>query len=590
MRVIATAGHVDHGKSTLVTALTGTDPDRWPEEHARGLTLDLGFAWTRLGSGLELAFVDVPGHEKFIANMPAGVGPTPAVMFVVAADEGWRRQSQEHLDAIAALGIDRGLLVVTRSDLADPSYALDQARAHLTGSPLASCPAVAVSARTGQGLDDLRLALDDLCHRLDAPDPAADPRLWIDRAFTIRGAGTVVTGTLSSGALRVGDTADAAGHRVMIRGLRCLGEPRDTVSAPARVALNLRGVVVGEVGRGHALTRGWHHTSVVDALVNPEVELPEHAMAHVGTAAHQVRIRPLASGVVRLAWPSDLPLRAGDRLVLRDPGQQRVLCGAVVADADPPTLTRRGDAARWGGQLAVRQPVADASWELNRRGHTTVAHLRSLGADPATLPADAMRHRDLAISADQWQRWLVALTTAVTEFSHQNQLQARMPIPAAARALGLPDQRVLVRLAQAAGLAVEGGHVSLPGATVSLGDAEPGLAALEVRLRQTPFAAPERDELAAAGLGTAQVATAVRLGRLIDLGDQIVLLPSAPALAMRELANLPQPFTLSQARQCLHTTRRVAVPLLEQLDHRGWTRRLDGTLREVVRPSDPPQD
>ena len=162
MRVVATAGHVDHGKSTLVRALTGTDPDRWREEHERGLTIDLGYAWTTLPTGEEIAFVDVPGHERFIGNMLAGVGPVPAVMLVVAADEGWRRQSQEHLDAIAALGVRHGLLVVTRSDLADPASAVAEAREHLAGTPMAGCRAVSVSGRTGAGLDELRGALADL--------------------------------------------------------------------------------------------------------------------------------------------------------------------------------------------------------------------------------------------------------------------------------------------------------------------------------------------------------------------------------------------------------------------------------------------
>ena len=160
MRVVATAGHVDHGKSTLVRALTGTDPDRWAEEHARGLTIDLGFAHLRLPSGETVAFVDVPGHQRFIANMLAGLGPAPAVLFVVAADEGWQAQSTDHLAAIDALGLQHGLLVVTRSDLADPTAALVQAREHLRGSSLAGCASVTVSGVTGEGLPELRAALD----------------------------------------------------------------------------------------------------------------------------------------------------------------------------------------------------------------------------------------------------------------------------------------------------------------------------------------------------------------------------------------------------------------------------------------------
>ncbi|MDA8439214.1 MAG: selenocysteine-specific translation elongation factor [Propionibacterium sp.] len=585
MRVVATAGHVDHGKSTLIRALTGTDPDRWHEEHERGLTIDLGYAWMPLPSGDDVAFVDVPGHERFIANMLAGVGPVPAVMLVVAADEGWRRQSQEHLDAIVALGVRHGLLVVTRSDLADPASALAGAREHLDGTPLGGCEAVCVSGRTGDGLDDLRAALGRLCDDLPAPDPAADMRLWVDRVFTIRGAGTVVTGTLAAGTVSVGDSVEVAGRRVVVRGVHSLDRPREAMSAVARVALNLRGVGVDEVSRGDAVVAPgrWRPTSRVDVRLDPLPDnLPERAMGHVGTAAHEVRIRPFDHRHARITWPRALPLRAGDRIVLRDPGRQVVLCGAVVVDADPPDLLRRGDAARWAADLATRRPALDAGREVERRGWMGSDHLLSLGADPADLPPTVHRHGNLLVSPTRWDTWCAALSEAVDSFASANPLQARMPMGAAATAAGVPDTALVIPLAQSAGLILRDGHVARPGVEASLGPAEAGLAALEARLADHPFAAPERDDLAALGLGPREIAAAVRLGRLVDLGDQVVLGPSAPALAMRKLAGLDQPFTLSEARRRLETTRRVAVPLLELLDRRGWTRRVDASTREVV--------
>ncbi|MGC1209866.1 MAG: GTP-binding protein, partial [Micromonospora sp.] len=244
MWVVATAGHVDHGKSTLVRALTGMEPDRWAEERRRGMTIDLGFAWTTLPSGGTIAFVDVPGHERFVPNMLAGVGPVPAALIVVAADEGWMPQSAEHLAALDALGVSYGLLAVTRADLADPGPALALAREEIAGTSLGEVDAVAVSGATGAGLPDLRAALDRLVARL--PDPLADApvRLWVDRSFTIRGSGTVVTGTLGGGRLRVGDQLElaATGEPVRVRGLHSLGTTRDRVDAVARVAVNLRGV------------------------------------------------------------------------------------------------------------------------------------------------------------------------------------------------------------------------------------------------------------------------------------------------------------------------------------------------------------
>ncbi|MFY9806382.1 MAG: selenocysteine-specific translation elongation factor, partial [Pseudonocardiaceae bacterium] len=268
MHVVATAGHVDHGKSTLVRALTGMEPDRWAEERRRGMTIDLGFAWTTLPTGATVAFVDVPGHERFVPNMLAGVGPVPAVLFVVAADEGWMPQSAEHLDALHALNVRRGLLVVTRSDLMDPELAREEALEHLAGSTLGRMPAVCVSGTTGAGLDELRSALSTLVAGLPAPDVEADVRLWVDRAFTIRGAGTVVTGTLASGTLHTGDELELApGKRlVRVRGLQSLGESVESARAVARVAVNLRGVPRETVHRGTALLtpKTWLTTRTID--------------------------------------------------------------------------------------------------------------------------------------------------------------------------------------------------------------------------------------------------------------------------------------------------------------------------------------
>jgi signal recognition particle receptor subunit beta len=204
MHVVATAGHVDHGKSTLVRALTGMEPDRWAEERRRGLTIDLGFAWLTLPGGERLSFVDVPGHERFVPNMLAGVGPVPAVLFVVAADGGWMPQSAEHLAAIDALGISRGVLAVSRADLADPGPATRRAIGEIGRTSLGRLPSVAVSAVTGQGLPELRSALAELAAGLPAPDPAAPVRLWVDRVFSMTGSGTVVTGTLPAGTVRAG--------------------------------------------------------------------------------------------------------------------------------------------------------------------------------------------------------------------------------------------------------------------------------------------------------------------------------------------------------------------------------------------------
>ncbi|MBY8852159.1 50S ribosome-binding GTPase, partial [Saccharothrix sp. MB29] len=295
MRVIATAGHVDHGKSTLIRLLTGMEPDRWAEERRRGLTIDLGFAWATLPGG-PVAFVDVPGHERFTTNMLAGVGPVPAAMLVVAADEGWMPQSAEHLAALDGLGVRHGLLVVTRADLADPGPALVEARGHLAGTSLHGVRSVAVSGRTGEGLDGLRAALDEVARALPEPDPAADVRLWVDRSFTVRGAGTVVTGTLGAGTVSVGDELELGGRRVPVRGLQSLGEPVERVGGVARVAVNLRGVERDQVGRGDALlTPGaWPAVRELDVRLSAP-EVPARLVLHVGSAAVPAHVRPLGA-------------------------------------------------------------------------------------------------------------------------------------------------------------------------------------------------------------------------------------------------------------------------------------------------------
>ena len=284
MHVIATAGHVDHGKSALVRALTGMEPDRWAEERRRGLTIDLGFAWMTLPGGDRVAFVDVPGHERFVPNMLAGVGPAPAVLFVVAADGGWMPQSAEHLAAIDAVGIRHGLLAVTRCDLADPGPATRQALDVVSRTSLGTVEAVAVSAVTGAGLPELRDALARLVAALPAPDPAAPVRLWVDRSFSIRGSGTVVTGTLPAGTITVGQELllTPSLRPARIRGLESLNEPVASVTGVARVAVNLRGIPADFPARGMALVEAgrWTLTKLVDVRLSlpPEMTVPRQCL------------------------------------------------------------------------------------------------------------------------------------------------------------------------------------------------------------------------------------------------------------------------------------------------------------------------
>ncbi|HET6211527.1 MAG TPA: selenocysteine-specific translation elongation factor, partial [Micromonosporaceae bacterium] len=367
MYVVATAGHVDHGKSTLLRALTGMEPDRWAQERERGMTIDLGYVWATLPSGAPLAFVDVPGHERFVPNMLAGVGPVPAVLFVVAADEGWMPQSAEHLAALDALGVRHGLLVVTRADLGDAALAAAEAREYLRGTSLADIEAVCVSAVTGAGLGDLWAALDRLVAALPAPDPAAPLRLWVDRVFVIRGSGTVVTGTLGAGTIRVGDELQVGADRVRVRGLQALQRRCEEVSPVARVAVNLRGAPRAGLRRGSALLTPdrWQLTDVLDAWLDlppgEDAVPPAASTLHIGSARVPARMRLLGPPdgsrlAVRLSLGSPLPLHIGDRALLRDASQTRgtrVLGRVTALDVRPPALRRRGASAGRGRELSA---------------------------------------------------------------------------------------------------------------------------------------------------------------------------------------------------------------------------------------------
>jgi selenocysteine-specific elongation factor len=585
VHVVATAGHVDHGKSTLVRALTGMEPDRWAEERRRGMTIDLGFAWTTLPSGAQLSFVDVPGHQRFIANMLAGIGPAPAVLFVVAADEGWCRQSEEHLAALDALDVQHGLLAVTRSDLADPTPALAEARARIATSSLGAIDWVTVSGRTGQGMAQLREALDRLVAALPTAERSARVRLWIDRSFTVRGTGTVVTGTLAAGSIGCGDELELRGTSVIVRGLQVMNSERDRVDAVARVALNLRGLPRADIGRGDVLLtpRSWHLTSAIDVRVDTTTTLPAELVIHVGTAAVPVRVRPLGESLFRLTFADALPLRAGDRAVLRDPGRQTVAAGVLVLDADPPPLIRRGAARARAADLRTATGRPDARTEIGRRGAARRDHLDRLG-----VPLDDLDgiHQvgDWLVAGPTWDGWVTRAPQLVDDWAERNPLDPGVPIPVLGQGLGLPPDAPLVSaVIDAARLRSVDGRVSRPGMTADLDRGAAGVRTLVERLRAEPFAAPERSELDALGLGPRELAAAHKAGVLLRISTDIVLLPDVAEQALTLLRGLPQPFTTSAARQALGTTRRVVIPLLEHLDEQGSTEWVDGGARRIRR-------
>lgn len=584
MHVVATAGHVDHGKSTLVRLLTGMEPDRWAEERRRGMTIDLGFAWTTLPTGETVAFVDVPGHERFVGNMLAGIGPVPAALLVVAADQGWQAQSAEHLDALDALGVRHGLLAVTRCDLADPSEAEAEALAHLGRTSLGALPTVRVSGRTGEGLDDLLLALALVIEDLPPPTTDGDVRLWVDRAFTIRGAGTVVTGTLPAGTVRVGDELALAGGgpRVVVRGIQSLGRAADSVAAVARVALNLRGVGLADIGRGDALVtpRRWLDTDQVDVRLRGDqaADLPGEVILHVGSAAVAATVRPLGSDTARLRLQRSLPLRIGDAAALRDPGRRRIAAGVRVLDVRPPSLRRRGAAVARAAVLAALGGTPDGADEVRRRGIVPVAELRAMGAQPPTAPLVG----DWLVDPDLLVELTARARRTVGEYAAAHPLDVGMPLELLRRELRLPDVRLVPSVVTAPYRVREGRVVAETTGPGLPPEVQAAVAELRADLTREPYAAPGAERLAALGLRSRELGAVARAGSLLKVTDGIYLLPGADATAAAVLAGLEQPFTLSAARQALGTSRRVAVPLLELLARQGRTRRLPDDTHEVL--------
>lgn len=567
MTVISTAGHVDHGKSTLVRALTGTDPDRWAEEKERGLTIDLGFASATLPSGAEVSFVDVPGHERFIRNMLAGVGAVDACLFVVAATEGWKPQSEEHLRILELLGVQRGLVALTKVGVADQDLrelARLDVEEHVEGTFLEGAPIIEVDALDGVGVDTLLDALDQLVATIDEGTDGTRPRLWIDRVFAAKGAGTVVTGTLLGGPLAVDDelTAQPADLRVRVRGLQSHHRDLTSVQPGNRVAVNLGGVSHDQLTRGDVLVLAhqWHHTTTVDAELHVLADL-DHAvsrrgahMAYIGSGEHPVRVRilgpnsiaPGTAGLVRLHLRSPLPVMLGDRFVLRESGRGETIGGGTVLDPEP--ITRASQA----------QPDDTIDRFVTERGWIDADHLRRLtGTDrPPTLGS-----------------WVVA--DAALEETTTN-LRARIDN---AGALGLDlaalDERERAVLETLDGVTVDGGHVKPADAVDTLAD-HPFLAVAAAGGFSPP--APE-------GVDRGEIRELVRRGLLVE-EDGIFFAAATMDEAARVLAAMlaeqPEGVTVAEIRERFGTSRKYALPILARMDGTGVTRR-----RENVRIAGP---
>ena len=572
MRVVATAGHVDHGKSTLVLALTGTDPDRFPEEKTRGLTIDLGFAFTTLPSGAEIGFVDVPGHTRFIKNMLAGVGAVDIATLVVAANEGWKPQSEEHLRILDLLDIRHGIVVVTKSEMVD-TETLEivqlEVQERVEGTSFAQTEIVTCDAKAGKGLDTVRGALDRALAAAPGVRDVARPRLWVDRAFAAKGSGTVVTGTLTGGSIHADDELEVGDHRVRVRGIESHGMPSGIGAVGARVALNLAGVDHHAIHRGDAVVHHdqWTFVTTVDVAftVIPGVEVKRRGRFHasVGSGEHRVWVRRLDNEFARVRFDTAVPLAPGDRMVLRDTGSHRTVAGATVLDTMP---TRKALDA----PARLRRPLGA---RILATGWVPLVELELRTGEPTesavTLLTNAGGERigewfvDTAVATDLREH----ASACITERHTAAPAELGIALVDLAHTLGVTADQLESLLTTTAEFVIDRGFVRNRTHASDLTDTVAATTLLAA-LGEHPLAPPTPEDLALAR-------ALVRTGALIELdgiyftADAVAAARATVIDALREQGSL----TIANARDVLGSTRKYVVPLMTHMDREGVTRR-----------------
>jgi selenocysteine-specific elongation factor len=602
--VIGTAGHIDHGKTTLLRALTGIDADRLPEERRRGMTIDVGYAHLTLPDGTSLDFVDVPGHDRLVGNMLVGAGEIDSAMLVVAADDGPRAQTIEHLELLDALAIRQGIAVVTKTDLAGPERTTEVVAAVarlLRGTTLAGLPVLTVSSQDGGGVDALRTALVAMRDRVVEPEGvgaggATGSRLAIDRVFSVRGRGAVVTGTLRGRPLERGTTLRLVpGDRpVRIREVQVHGATVD-VAGPGRTALNLAGVESGELHRGLVLTDDPGVVASDRMLVRLAAALPDRARArlHLGTAAADASVGRSgrdalelpdgsSAGIVRSSAP--MAVAAGDRLVLRRTSGTERIVGALVLDAAPPRgISRRRQTSERVGRLASAIETGDtraiAAARLDLHG---ALHPPAAATSPIEVAPDIVATVEAAVLA------AVAESDASSTLAGAREIAARTLRRQVTSGRGeavAAGAAIVDRLVTEERLAREGTTVRLPGSAPAAPAVDPDLSAAMDRLeRALAVASPP-------GLTEAARAASCPLGgvRELERSGRIVLLEpdlayasptydtiTAQAVALAGVA----PLTPATLRDATGTSRKYVMAILADLDRRAILRRTpDGHVR-----------
>jgi len=631
VRVIGTAGHVDHGKSTLVKALTGIDPDRLKEEKEREMTIDLGFAWLRLPSGEQVGVVDVPGHQDFIKNMLAGVGGIDAALFIIAADESVMPQTREHLAILDLLKVPAGVIALTKTDMAESEEWIELVEAEVMevveGTVLEDAPIVPVSAVTGQGLDRLRETLDEVLAEVPPRPDRGRPRLPVDRVFTVAGFGTVVTGTLSDGSLHVGQEVEIlpAGLKARIRGLQTHKHKIEVAVPGSRVAINLTGVGTDDLKRGDVVTiPGWLvPTQLVDARLdyladapralrhNQEVEFfggATEVMAHarlLGTRS----LAPGQSGWLQFRLAERVPLVKGDRFIIRQPSPSLTIGGGVVVDPLPRRRHRRfrTEVIQRLETLAHGTPADLLLEALDRRGPIPARTLIADGALPAESAAEVLHQllqagqvfilspgsgqasenlKSLAASPQYvaslagWATLISRLSGEVGNFHRAHPLRQGMAREALKSRLKLETRLFNEAVAHAAAegtLVANETLIRLPEHAVrfSSGQQE-AIDRLLGEFRRAPYTTPSYKDSVAA-LGEDVVLALVETGQLVRLSPDVLLLTQTYdelVAWVREHIAKHGGVNVAQVRDAFKTSRKYALALMEYLDDQRITRRV----------------
>ena len=627
IRTVGTAGHVDHGKSALVRALTGIDPDRLKEEKEREMTIDLGFAWLTLPSGAVVSIVDVPGHENFIRNMLAGIGGIDAALFVVAADEGIMPQTREHLGILDLLQLEYGLAAITKADLVEDEewleLVVDDVADLLKETSLAEAEIVPVSAETGQGLETLVEKLDDLLKRVPAKRDVGKPRLPVDRVFVMAGFGTIVTGTLIDGSLGVGQEVEIlpSGLRSRIRGLQTHQEKIDATEPGGRVAVNLVGLSRDQLGRGDVLTvPNWLQPSMlVDTRLRLLDSAPKPLKHNVevefysGSAQIMARTRllgdelidPGQEGWVQLRLAEPAALVRGDRFIIRQPSPSLTVGGGVVLDPAPPRRHRRFrpavlqrlEALSHGSPQEVLLQALDGvlprqSRELLEDGGLPANEMEEaldellgrskvLVLGQADVGAQAAISENLYLmSRDGWAELERRLRASLSEYHSRYPLRTGMPREELKSRLNLSARIFNTVVGHASAqeiLSDEGAVLSVPGHEVRFTpEQERRIDDLLTRFAHSPYATPSVAKCESV-LGPELLDVLLEQGRLVRVSENVLFLADTyEEMVARVVKHIEDEgsITVAQARDMFRASRKYALALMEYLDEQRITRRV----------------